>query len=131
MNKLEALHVAVTAFVREMLREDPETVEYRPPTPAVDPNTPPEPRLDFDESNLVCEHGGVYFAREECPVHGPSAQEGVTAEELDDITTDEVAAPIQRAHRIAEQRAKAQETKRLFPEDLPMSGMGPPPEEMA
>lgn len=128
MNKLEALHVFATAMVRELLREDEERFAPLPPqAPTVDPNAPPEPRLDFDASNDVCEHGGVFFNRELCPVHGPSVQEDVSAEELDDITSEEVPGPIARARRITEQRLRQAREARQYPEELEnMKGMGPP-----
>jgi hypothetical protein len=127
LTKAEALTIFATAIVREILREDAE-----PRVPDVPRGTPPDepsgpqPRFDFDESGDVCEHGGIYIPKETCPVHGPGAQEGVTAEELDDMTSDEAPAPIQRARRLAEQNRKRAQKERLFPEDLPMSGLGPP-----
>jgi len=42
------------------------------------------------------------------------------------MTSDEAPAPIQRARRLAEQNRKRAQKERLFPEDLPMSGLGPP-----
>ena len=134
-NKYEALHVFATAIVREILREDgpPQSFEVvGPPAPAAPDERPPEPRLDFDASNLVCEHGGMYFDRELCPVHGPGAQGDTKIEDLDtivaDVEPDLTAGPIARARRMAEQRAKAAGRERLFPEDLPMRGMSPPEE---
>ena len=133
MDKREALHVAITAIFREILREDEPWQAAPAPFPQAEPpDENPYPRLDFDESNDLCEHGGVYFNRELCPVHGPSAQEDVTAEELDDITNETAgeANPLMaRAQRAAALRAQREATKPLFPEDLPMSGLaGRPPE---
>ena len=127
MTKAEALMVFATAIVREILREDgePQAPEVPRETPSDEPSGP-QPKFDFDESNDVCEHGGVYFDRNLCPVHGPQAQAEVSAEELDDLTSDEAPAPIQRARRLAEQNRKRAQKERLFPEDLPMSGLGPP-----
>jgi hypothetical protein len=53
-----------------------------------------------------------------------------TAEELDDITNetaDEGNPLIAKARRIREQRERAAKNERLYPEDLEMRGMGPPP----
>jgi hypothetical protein len=128
LTKAEALHIAFTAIVRELLREDDGVVlpvAPGPPSPE-DPPSGPQPQFDFDES--VCEHGGVFFERATCPVHGPQAQAEVTAEELDDITSEEPPGLIQRAKRLAEQKARQARSERLFPEDIPMSGMAPPEE---
>lgn len=128
MTKAEALHVFATAIMRELLREDGENVAYTAgaPPPPDEPPSGPQPRFDFDESNDVCEHGGIYFDRKLCPVHGDDAQAPVSDQELDDITSDEPPNAVLRAQRLAEQRAKRAAMQRLFPEDLPMSGMGPP-----
>jgi hypothetical protein len=130
MTKTEALQVFATAFVRELLRENDEPA--RPVAPPLaeknDPDTPPQPRFDFDASNEVCEHGGVYFERAACPVHGQSAQEEVTTEELDDIASEETPNQLKRAERLRKQRDRQAKTERLFPEDLPMSGLAPPEE---
>jgi hypothetical protein len=135
MTKAEALAIFTRELVRELLREDEPT-----PAPAAAPSQPDpgpgwaQPRFDFDPSSdqefgaqpETCEHGGVLLNRAECPVHGPAAQVAPTAEELDDIASEEVAAPIARARRIAEQREKKRRSERLFPEDLEMRGMAPP-----
>lgn len=130
MNKAEALHIAFTAIVRELLRED----DKLPGPPYAPANFraaaeagPPQPQFDFDESNDVCEHGGVWIERATCPVHSDEAKEYVpTAEELDDITSDDSPEVLQRAARLKAQRERAASVGPLFPEDLPMRGMGPP-----
>jgi hypothetical protein len=137
MNKAQALDIAITAMFREILREDGENRENLPdPVTARPPDEgPPMPRFDFDESaddpNGFCEHGGMRIPRAQCPVHGPDAETTVSAEELDDLTneTHEEANPlIARARRLAEQQRRQQGSERLFPEDIPMSGLGPPNE---
>jgi hypothetical protein len=127
MTSKEALAIFAAAIVREILREDDAPSTPAPQTPgSVDEPSGPQPKFDFDESNDVCEHGGVYFDRKTCPVHGEDAQADVTPEELDDITSDEESGPILRARRLAEQNRKRAAKERLFPEDIPMSGLGPP-----
>jgi hypothetical protein len=130
VNKERALHIAFTAIVRELLRDggdegpyDRELGEHAPP---IDGPQGPQPRFDFDESNDVCEHNGVLIPRAQCPVHGPEAEYVPSAEELDDINSDEPPSPIARAERIRKQREKNAGKERLFPEDIPMSGLGPP-----
>jgi hypothetical protein len=137
-DKAEALAIFATALMREILREDaspPPPVELMPgPDPSAEsprsedeaPGTP-MPLFDFDESNDVCEHNGIWIPRETCPEHGPGADVVPTIEELDDMESEDVSGPIQRARRIAENKAKQEGKQRLFPEDLPMRGMGPPP----
>jgi hypothetical protein len=129
MTKEQALMAFATAIVREILREGPEPYETAAILPTVEPppDNNPRPQFDFDES--TCEHGGLVIERAACPIHGPSAQEEVSAESLDDITSethDEGNPLIARARRkkALEERRAAQQ--RLYPEDLPMAGMGPP-----
>ena len=121
----------MTAIMREILREDgPGAIVPAPgphaPPPEDDPN--PRPQFDFDES--TCEHGGLVIDRSMCPIHGPGATgPAPSAEELDDMTGetfDEGNPLIARARRkkALEERRAAQQ--RLYPEDLPMAGMGPP-----
>ncbi len=137
MTKAEALAIFTRELVRELLREDEPAPAPAPAAASSQPDPGPawaQPRFDFDPSSdqefcaqpETCEHGGVLLNRAECPVHGPSAQVAPTAEELDDIASEEVAAPIARARRLAEQKARQARTERLFPEDLPLRGMGPP-----
>ena len=138
-DKAEALAIFATALMREILREDepaPEPVALNPAPQDPSPEPPrsgdeapgtPMPLFDFDESNDVCEHNGVWIPRASCPEHGPGADVVPTIEELDDMDSEEVSGPIARARRIAENKAKQEAQKRLFPEDLPMRGMGPPP----
>lgn len=134
MTKAEALHIAFTAIVRELLRED-HVVEYVAPRPAEelqDPN--PQPRFDFDESADTCTHNGITIYKVDCPVHNPEMQGAVTAEELDDLTSETFAEEnpmIARARRLAEQKRRQEAgSERLFPEDLPnMKGAGPPADE--
>jgi len=134
MNKAEALHIAMTAIMREILREDgPGAIVPAPglhaPPPDDDPN--PHPQFDFDES--TCEHGGLVIDRSMCPIHGPGATgPAPTAEELDDMTGetfDEGNPLIARARRkkALEERRAAQQ--RLYPEDLPMSGLAGPTDD--
>jgi len=136
MNKAEALHIAMTAIMREILREDdrkepgsPYAGGNVPPPPDDDPN--PRPQFDFDES--TCEHGGLVIDRSMCPIHGPGATgPAPTAEELDDMTGetfDEGNPLIARARRkkALEERRAAQQ--RLYPEDLPMSGLAGPTDD--
>jgi hypothetical protein len=131
VNKADALHIAMTAIMREILREDgPGAIVPAPglhaPPPEDDPN--PRPQFDFDES--TCTHGDLVVDRSICPVHGPGATgPAPSAEELDDMTGetfDEGNPLIARARRkkALEERRAAQQ--RLYPEDLPMAGMGPP-----
>ncbi len=126
MTKAEALHIAMTAIMREILRED----DAQTPGSVVGeyPNPPagPMPQFDFDASDETCEHNGVYIDRSLCPIHGPHAQTEVTPEELDDITSDEPSAPVLRARRLAEQNARRARQEKAYPEDLPMSGLAPP-----
>lgn len=126
MTKAEALHIFATAITREILRGQDEPEQVTPAQPEAPYEGPPQPRFDFDESADVCEHGGMRIPRSECPVHGDEANMDVTPEELDDITSEEAPGPISRAKRIAEQRRKQAETERVYPEELPMSGLGPP-----
>jgi hypothetical protein len=129
LNKAEALSIFATAIVREILREGPEPYETAAILPIVEPppDNNPRPQFDFDES--TCEHGGLVIERAACPIHGPGAQEEVSAESLDDITseTHEEGNPlIARARRkkALEERRLAQQG--LYAEDIPMSGLGPP-----
>lgn len=138
MNKADALTIFVRALMRELLADDKpaKTVAVGPrkprvpkarPQPEEDPN--PQPRFDFDESNDSCLHGDLWIPKAACPIHGPSAQNGVSDIELDAIAGDELPAPLARAKRIAEQRLAQEREGRLFPEELGnMKGMGPPPE---
>jgi hypothetical protein len=131
MNKADALAIFATAIVRELLREPVYEDDVVPaaarlqPEPE-DPN--PHPQFDFDES--TCTHGGLVIDRSICPIHGPDAMgPPPTAEELDDITgetADEGNPLIAKARRLKEQRERKERTQRLYPEDLPMSGLGPP-----
>jgi hypothetical protein len=131
VNKERALDIAITAMFREILRDSDEPRGAQLPMPGApppedDPN--PRPQFDFDES--TCEHGGLVINRSVCPIHGPENMgPAPTAEELDDIvneTQDEGNPLIARARRkkALEERRAAQQ--RLYPEDLPMAGMGPP-----
>ena len=131
MNKERALDIAITAMFREILREDdtPRGVQLpMPGAPPPDDDPNPHPQFDFDES--TCEHGGLVIDRSMCPIHGPGATgPAPSAEELDDMTGetfDEGNPHIARARRkkALEERRAAQQ--RLYPEDLPMAGMGPP-----
>ena len=138
MNRALALEIFARALMRELLADDKpaKTVAAGPrkprvpkarPEPEEDPN--PQPRFDFDESNDSCLHGDLWIPKAACPIHGPSAQNGVTDTELDAIAGDELPAPLARAKRIAEQRLAQEREGRLFPEELGnMKGMGPPPE---
>lgn len=134
----EKLAIVASVIMREILRDDEPTPEPVALNPA--PQGPPPPpgpqdngtgwaqtQLDFDQSNDVCEHNGVWIPRESCPEHGPGADVVPTIEELDDMESEDVSGPIARARRIAENKAKREAKQRLFPEDLPMRGMGPPP----
>jgi hypothetical protein len=134
----EKLAIVASVIMREILRDDEPTPEPVALNPAPQgPPPPPEPQdngtgwaqtqLDFDQSNDVCEHNGVWIPRESCPEHGLGADIVPTIEELDDMESEDVSGPIQRARRIAENKAKREAKQRLFPEDLPMRGMGPPP----
>ena len=138
MNKAEALHIAMTAIMREILREDGPTTDLAglmgqrdlPPPPLVDPN--PHPQFDFDES--TCTHGDLVVDRSICPVHGPGATgPAPSAEELDDMTgetLDEGNPLIARARRkkALEERRLAQQG--LYAEDIPMGGLvGRPPDD--
>jgi hypothetical protein len=133
VNKREALEIFATAFVRELLREDAPTTALRGTDPLPDPHDDPnpQPRFDFDESNDYCEHSGYYIPKIICPEHGPQATEepAPTAEELDGIA-GEAPPPniIARAERARARREKQAANERLFPEDIEMRGMGPPPE---
>lgn len=129
MNKAQALDIAITAMFREILRED--DLGFPPvsliPKDASERDRPPEPRFDFDESGDVCEHGGVWIDRATCPIHSDEAKEYVpTAEELDDLVSEEDPGMLQRAARLRQQRERVASVGPLFPEDLPMKGMGPP-----
>lgn len=130
MTKPEALHIAMTAIMREFLREDgPLLPDFAAgPPPPIEP-TGPQPRFDFVDDDF-CEHNGHLVPRATCPVHGPDGEVVPTAEELDDLTTEtfeEENPMIARARRLAERQMR-QQSERLFPEDLPMAGAGPPPE---
>jgi hypothetical protein len=134
VNKAEALSIFATAFVRELLRDDEpppaHTNGYAAPTPDDDPN--PQPRFDFDESNDYCEHSGYYIPKIICPEHGPQATEdpAPTAEELDGIAGEDPPPNIiARAERARARREKQAANERLFPEDIEMRGMAPPPPE--
>jgi hypothetical protein len=135
LNKADALHIAMTAIMREILREDgPGAIVPAPglhaPPPEDDPN--PHPQFDFDES--TCEHGGLVIDRSMCPIHGPENMgPPPTAEELDDMTGetfDEGNPLIARARRkkALEERRLAQQG--LYAEDIPMGGLvGRPPDD--
>jgi hypothetical protein len=135
VNKSEALHIAMTAIMREILREDgPGAIVPAPglhaPPPEDDPN--PHPQFDFDES--TCTHGDLVVDRSICPVHGPGATgPAPSAEELDDMTGetfDEGNPLIARARRkkALEERRLAQQG--LYAEDIPMGGLvGRPPDD--
>jgi hypothetical protein len=138
-SKAEAL---VVAFARGLMREllaDEKPVKapakaaaprrsrnVKPKAQEEDPN--PQPRFDFDESNDVCLHGDLYIPKAACPIHGPAAQNGVTDAELDDITSEGSSNLISRAERLRERREKQAANERDFAEEVPMRGMGPPPE---
>ena len=136
MDKARALDIAMTAIMREILREDETHFSSRGPRPPriddppEDPN--PHPQFDFDES--TCEHGGLVIDRSVCPIHGPGATgPAPTAEELDDMTGetfDEGNPLIARARRkkALEERRLAQQG--LYAEDIPMGGLvGRPPDD--
>ncbi len=132
MTKAEALAIFTREFTRELLREDgPRGGSFSETDPlnlaGSDPN--PRPQFDFDES--VCEHGGLMIDRALCPVHGPDATgPAPTAEELDDITSethDEANPLIAKAERLRRQREARQAQQRLYPEEIPMSGLATPP----
>jgi hypothetical protein len=134
MTEKELVTTFVTALVKALTTTSDEgwNVPAKPPESA-EPAAP-QPRFDFvPESDLeyngnVCFHGGVAFSREACPEHGPLAEETPTAQELDDMASESEPAPISRARRLAEQKARQARTERLWPEDLDMKGMGPPPD---
>lgn len=137
MNKAEALAIFARALMRELIADEKpapkaavtprKTRAPKPPPDDPDPN--PQPRFDFDESNDSCLHGDLWIPKAACPIHGPSAQNGVTDTELDAIAGGELPAPLARAKRLAEQRLAQEREGRLFPEELGnMKGMGPPPE---
>jgi hypothetical protein len=136
MTEKELVTTFVTALVKALTTTPDEgwNVPAQPPEKA-EPAAP-QPRFDFvPESDAqyggddaLCEHGGSFFDRASCPVHGPSAQETPTAQELDDIVSEAEPAPISRARRLAEQKARQARSERLWPEDLDMKGMGPPPD---
>lgn len=134
MNQERALHVFATAIVREILRVSEDELPIisdvaLPQEPA--PGTP-TPRFDFDESADTCEHNGMLFDRNLCPVHGPEGTAPApTAEELDDLTREtfeEENPMIARARRLAAQKKRQEGQERVYAEELPMSGAGPPPE---
>ena len=108
MTKTEALAVFATALMRELLREDDAPAAQPKPRrrrKAVEDDPNPQPRFDFDESANVCEHGGVWIDRAQCPVHGPMADEGVSVQDLEDITSDE-APNAMRAHNAWRRNAR-------------------------
>jgi hypothetical protein len=126
LTKQEALHIFTTAIVREILREGDEAPGIVPPGPPSPDEQPPTPRFDFDDSADTCEHNGYIIPRASCPVHGPGGAEEVTAEELDDLESEEPPGPIQRAARIAALKRQQEAEERQYAEDIPMSGMAPP-----
>lgn len=133
MTKGEALAIFTREIVRELLREDEMATPVAaptPPQPAVEDDNP-QPRFDFDESQDYCEHAGILIQRAACPIHGPGAQEAVSAESLDAATGEEpeVAAPIAKARRLAAQRKREEAQGRTYAEELPMRGMEPPGEQ--
>lgn len=130
MNKREALGIAITAMFREILREDDptENKQFHGSDPLPEPGMP-RPQFDFVDDDF-CEHNGHMVPRASCPVHGPDAETVPTAEELDDLTSEtfeEENPLIARARRLAERQLR-QQSDRLFPEDIPMAGAGPPPD---
>lgn len=119
MTKSEALAIFATAIIRELVDDEtPGSVDEVPRETPAEPSAP-QPRFDFDESNDVCEHNGVYIQRATCPIHGPNAQADVSPEDLDSLTGEQP-----ELHR--RQRKPRVAPERLFPEDIPMSGLGPP-----
>lgn len=132
MNKREALDIAITAMFREILREDGEYVKV-PPGPPYGPPEPhqPTPQYDFVDDDF-CEHNGHLVPKATCPVHGPESETVPTAEELDGLTGDdsfeEENPMIARARRLAAQKQRQESQQREWPEELPMSGAGPPPD---
>lgn len=135
MTKAEALAIVATAFMREMMREDDAPARLPKPEPPSDDDLPPQPRFDFDESNEpdVCIHGDLKIPRDVCPIHGPAMEEPVTDGELDGMTSEgepEASGPIGRAQRARRQREAREKAERVHAEELPMSGMGPPPEDL-
>jgi hypothetical protein len=131
VDKERALHIAMTAIMREIMRDEGDNRANTPP-PSEPTQGPPQPRFDFTDDDL-CEHNGMLMERAKCPVHSDEAQQPVTAEELDDMTREtfeEENPMIARARRLAEQRQRQEAQQRLYPEDLEnMKGMGPPPPE--
>ena len=133
MDRERALHIAVTAIVREILGGNAPSYSGSPTgntLPDDDPN--PRPQFDFDES--TCVHGDLVIDRSVCPVHGPQSMgPPPTPEMLDDIVneTQEEANPlIARAERKRRQREEAQKNAALYPEEIPMSGLvGRPPDD--
>jgi hypothetical protein len=133
LTKAEALAIFAREIMRELLRDDDAPAAPVVPSAPLPEDSGPgwaQPAFDFDESNDVCEHGGVYITRKLCPVHSDEAQAPApTAEELDDMASEDVPAPILRARRLAEAKAKREATERQYAEDREMRGMGPPPED--
>ena len=115
MTSKEALAIFAAAIVREILREDDAPSTPAPQTPgSVDEPSGPQPKFDFDESNDVCEHNGVYIPKSICPIHGPGGTGEVSIAELDDLAGE---AP--ELHRRT--RKPRTPPERLFPEDLDKS----------
>lgn len=132
MNKAQALDIAITAMFREILREDEpngyiprEVIPKDGPEPGI-----PKPLFDFVDDDF-CEHNGHLVPKATCPVHGPESETVPTAEELDDMTSEtfeEENPMIARARRLAEQKLRQQSQERVYAEELPMGGAGPPPD---
>lgn len=99
----EALEVVVRSAVREILETEDDGPFAPLAPPHSEPPTAPFPRFDFVPE-----------------MDGPAP----TAEELDDLTSEEPANPITRAARLKEKHAR--EKQRLFPEEIPLRGMAPP-----
>jgi hypothetical protein len=131
VDKERALHIAMTAMIREILRDEGDENQANTAPPSEPNQGPPQPRFDFTDDDL-CEHNGMLMERAKCPVHSDEAQQPVSAEELDDMTREtfeEENPMIARARRLAEQRQRQAAEERVYAEDNPMSGAGPPREE--
>jgi hypothetical protein len=148
----EALEIVVRAAVREILSTPDEPIPVLP-APA-SPVPPPEasdvwvqPRFDFDPSTddqfepeqaedpglppetELCNHGGVWYLKKDCIEH--REQPAPSIAELDALHSDggEFESSITRAQRKREAETAKRRHERLFPEEIPMRGLGPPDED--